>query len=140
MNTLCVRTRIERDLETRRPYLMTKVLVDGQVLVAYEQLWLGVDIGELRKSMSSDGDFYIVTCSCGEPRCAGIREGIRVYRDTRNVHWVVRGFGATRALVFDREAYATAIEQGIQELRHMIDPHQLDVVPASNTYLLGRMT
>ena len=37
-----------------------------------------VDLNQLRSSLDDNGTFFIWTCSCGTPGCAGLFHGIRV--------------------------------------------------------------
>ena len=137
MNTIAVRTRIERDPEDGRDRIVPKILVDGQPLVDFDGRGLGADVGQLQQSVSEDGEFFIVTCGCGVAECAGIRQGITVRRDAKNVHWTVRGLGATRTLSFDRQAYAAAVEGGVKQLRRLCAQHDLDTVPINVRSLLA---
>ncbi len=46
-----------------------------------------LDISELAKSCQSSGEFFILTCSCGESGCAGIFYGIQIEHLTEAVVW-----------------------------------------------------
>ena len=131
MNTLSVRARIEQDPEDNKPYLRFKITIDGEPLVDLERYGLAIDYIELASTINEDGEFYIVTCTCRVAMCAGIKEGIRVFRDNKNIHWIIRWYwGPTRALAFEREAYAHAIEQGIREYKKLRTQHpDVDVSP-----------
>ena len=137
MNTIEVRTRVERDSEDGRDRIVPKILVDGRPVVDFDGLTLGVDVGQLRRSLREDGELFIVTCACGDARCAGIRQGIAVRRDAKNVHWTVRGFGPTRTLSFERAAYTAAIERGLAQLRTMCQRQDVDTVPINIRSLLA---
>ena len=124
MNILTALAEIEQNAEDHNLYLWMKLLVDNEPLVDLDRYGLAIDWAELAATLKEAGEFFIITCTCRDPGCAGIREGIRVYRDNKNVHWVVRGFwGPTRALVFEHEAYAEAIERGIKEFRKLRERH-----------------
>ena len=46
-----------------------------------------LDVSELAKSCQSSGEFFILTCSCGESGCAGIFDGIQIEHLTDAVVW-----------------------------------------------------
>jgi len=52
----------------------------------------------------------------------------------------VRGIGETQTFYFDPKEYEAAIEQGIKQLRQMVDRTSLDVVPDYNLRVLDRRT
>jgi len=83
------RLRLEHRLE-RHPYwpdsVCTALFVDGQELTCRE--WPSVvDLTQLQASADHDGTFYLFTCECGEPRCAGIEEPVTIRHDAAGVHW-----------------------------------------------------
>jgi len=136
MNTLRVRTRLAREPDDGRDYLLPELLVDGHPLLDFQRRNLGLDLRQLAESTRRDGEFFIVTCACGDAACAGIRRGFTVRRDAKNVLWVVRGVGPTRTLAFGREPYLQAVEQGILELRRLKQRHACRIVPSTNDSLL----
>jgi len=145
MNRLKVRTRVSREGEYKfggtyvDRSLWTEILVDDELLLDFEGLWLAVDLGQLALSLQGDGEFFILTCTCGVPGCAGLESGVQVTHDHKNVHWVVREPGPTRALVFDGEAYAQAVQQGLAQFEQRCAQHPgMEPVPMQNRYLLGR--
>jgi hypothetical protein len=145
MNRLKVRTRVSREGEYKfggsfvDRSLWTEILVDDELLLDFEGLWLAVDLGQLTLSLQGDGEFFILTCTCGVADCAGLTTGVQVYRDAENVHWVVREPGPTRTLVFDGEAYPKAIKQGLAQFEQRCAQHPgMEIVPMQNRYLLGR--
>lgn len=38
-----------------------------------------VDLRQLAKALTSEGEHFIFTCGCGEPACVGIHEGFRTW-------------------------------------------------------------
>ena len=46
-----------------------------------------LDISELAKSCQSSGEFFIFTCGCGYPACAGILDGIQIEHLIEAVVW-----------------------------------------------------
>ena len=47
----------------------------------------GIDLVELVKSRKADGEYFIITCHCGVPGCAGIGSGVRITRAGKFVAW-----------------------------------------------------
>lgn len=139
MNRLTIKSRIlSRDLES--DVIVTEVFADGRPLIDFESNTLSTDLLSLERSIHQDGEFFIVTCACGHAGCAGIREGIRVTRADKNVHWVVRGIGETQTFYFEPKAYESAIRQGIQQLQELVDRTGLRVVPDYNLRAFGKRT
>ncbi len=85
----------------------------------------------LAKSCQSSGEFFIVTCDCGEAGCAGIDDGIRVTHFGDRIEWEIpdpisyRGMSQEQAVrisenrlykkyVFQPEAYLSAVQEGLR--------------------------
>jgi hypothetical protein len=142
MNRLRIKSRILSSApeEAEEDVIVTEVFVDGKLLIDFESNTLATDLLSLERSIHQDGEFFIVTCTCGIPGCAGIREGIRVTRIDRNVHWVVRGVGRTQTFYFDPKEYESAIEQGIKHLSQMVARCRLQVLPSYNIRVVDKKT
>jgi hypothetical protein len=145
MNRLKVRTRVSREGEYKfggtyvDRSLRTEILVDDEPLLDFEGLCLAVDLGQLALSLQGDGEFFIITCTCGVAGCAGLTRGVQVTHDGKNVHWVIREPGPTRTLVFEGQAYPEAIKQGLAQFEQRCVEHPgMEPVPRQNRYLLGR--
>jgi hypothetical protein len=144
MNTLSIETSIEQDPSISVPDLMTRVFVDGQPLVAYESEGLAIDIDQLIKSMQHPGEYFIVTCTCGDAGCGGVFEGIGVVHEPGVIRWALqglgsalRGFAPEQVLAFERCSFAVAVERGVQKLRDLVTTHDLDTVPSNNRLYVG---
>ena len=142
MNRLRIKSRIWNSgpEEFEEDMILTEVFADGKLLIDFESNYLATDLLSLERSIHQDGEFFIVTCTCGVPGCAGIREGIRVTRSDNNVHWVVRGVGETQTFYFDPEEYESAIEEGIKQLQKMVERYGLEVVPSYNIQVFDKRT
>ena len=79
----------------------------------------------LAKTLITDGEFLIITCSCGDAGCAGINEGIHIAREKAVLHWLVRNSGKgvvpEKRFTFDVEAYTTAVKRGIVQFMQLYD-------------------
>ena len=84
MNTLTIEPTI-LDKSDGNLYLAPHLLVDGIQLANFSSF--AVDMVELRKSLLRSGDYFILTCWCGEPSCMGIEAGIRVTHEGFLVRW-----------------------------------------------------
>jgi hypothetical protein len=105
--------------------------------------WWGSDdiaVKKLARSIHRDGEFFIITCSCGHAGCAGIRRGVDVFRDDGKVYWVIHRREATETLVFEEETYQRAIDTGLAEFGQLCARHpQLDPVPRTNRHVHQRL-
>jgi hypothetical protein len=81
--------------------------IDGEVLnVGY-----CLDETELRRSFESPGEYWFLTCSCGEPGCAGLFTPFQVeHLEDGIIHWHVTDPGPERDFYFSRD-------QAVRELQ-----------------------
>ena len=68
-----------------------------------------VDLIELVDSLVRPGEFFVLTCQCGEPGCTGLFTGILVTHGTGRVRWTVVEPAPRRTLCFDRRQMVEAI-------------------------------
>jgi hypothetical protein len=68
-----------------------------------------ISVGSLLASTHLSDEFYIFTCDCGSPGCAGIRAGVDVVHEDGLVVWRMRGNKPRRLLVFDHGQYRQEI-------------------------------
>ena len=59
-------------------------------------------------------EFYIFTCECGSPECAGIKSGVDVVHEGGLVVWRIRGIRPRRVVVFDSQQYCREILEKIR--------------------------
>lgn len=84
------------------PFLKISLLVDGCPLGADHF----IDLFELANSCQSSGELWIFTCSCGQPECAGINDGIIVEHTESSVIWTyVDPIANARINLMDDEEY-----------------------------------
>lgn len=124
INSIALTVRLERDKEKPgEAYLDFLLTVDGEYV--HEQThW--VDPVDLVMSAGMTGEHFIFTCSCGDPSCVGIDEGVFVTHTEREVRWRVRNplsWTPEEALpdwthydeyVFDRREYGEAVRAGLE--------------------------
>ena len=125
MDEITVTVRTLQDDCDAKPYLRVEVEIGDYLPINYDQDGLGVDLVELAKTLDTDGEFFIITCSCGDPGCAGINEGVHVTRDEHILRWRIRDRGKgtepERHFAFDADAYKTAVKQGIIQFMQLYD-------------------
>jgi hypothetical protein len=122
-STLMVTTRPREGLS-----LETEIFVDNHLLYDFTGRWLGVDLCELGRSLRRDGEYFIITCSCGEAGCAGIRRGVDVYCEDDQVYWVIHEPEPARTFVFDEQAYQRAVDTALAEFRDLCARHPVSTL------------
>lgn len=105
-------------------FLVPTLMVDDKVI----NEGFALDMRELANSCRADGEFFILTCGCGEPGCAGIFEGIAVSHQDGEVIWGVpypiKSTTSEKSEYieyrFDRCSYVDAIVKGIDEGKNLL--------------------
>lgn len=118
LNTLRLEVRRERtwrgkhsSVKWHERLLLDEALFNEGFAIDYEQLV---------KSADADGEFYILTCGCGEPACSGLSHGIEVHHAGGAVRWHVRQPGPERDYTFSGKQYRLAIFEGLTAARKLI--------------------
>ena len=130
MNAIKVQVQFEPDSKN----LYAEIMIDDQLLVSLKRDELAIDLVELAKTIKQDGEFFIITCTCGNPGCAGITTGVNVHRDNETVHWQFKVRQAdsknVRAVSFAQKDYATAVQEGIAQFTELLKQHRdAEIVP-----------
>lgn len=117
-------------------YLVVEAQVDKQPIANFDEC--AVDLHQFEQSLDKDGEFFIITCWCGDPGCANIEHGIFVKHDANRVKWETQIEGRTELYEFDKEAY-TAVQKNLQMQAHelvdylkMANDGELTIVPIRN--------
>lgn len=131
----------QHDELTPQVYLITQaVLINGENLAPENP----IDLRQLAKSCQLSGEFYIVTCGCGDAGCAGIEDGIRVSHFPDRINWEVPepiSVGnltekeyeqhlikrTVRQYTFEPASYLAAVQTGLREARYMLFGEQQPV-------------
>jgi hypothetical protein len=114
-NELTIRPQIDVAKPLELPAFWVEVLVDDKPLADFNHY--SINLVRLIESQSKPGDYFLITCTCGDPGCADIWKGVKVWRDEVSIHWAIHSFRPTQVFRFEREAYAYAIERGMKSLR-----------------------
>jgi hypothetical protein len=100
-------------------YLVIEAYVDGEPLVDFDEYSIDVPLGLLPSSERS-GYWYIVTCTCGDPGCAGIFAGVEVRHREGRITWRIPEPGPMRDFVFDADQYRAEVQRLIEGARKAI--------------------
>mgnify|MGYP003972694647 FL=1 len=84
-----------------------EILVDGEVVNS----GLTIDFYSLVSSAQGWGDFFILTCSCGEASCIGLSEDdkIKGTQTDSTIKWHITEPKPERTFVFEKKQYISAI-------------------------------
>lgn len=143
MNKIVLSVTLSVDREnTDDAYLDFNLTVDDEYIHPLESYVHPVD---LVNSATHGGEMFIFTCSCGDPACLGIDEGIQVSHSSDTVRWRVRdpiAWNPEEALpdwtqdvelVFDKGEYVSAVKIALDQakalVRHWNGPGSLWVGP-----------
>ncbi len=99
-------------------YLIVEIEIDGNVLTNFDVY--ATDLHELIRSSERAGEYFILTCWCGYPGCAGIRRGIQVRHEHGNIFWHLAEPGPKKRFVFSQSAYRQAIQECIKQGKRSI--------------------
>ncbi len=89
--------------------------IDGQIIP------MGViDYWELIRSLTGEGEFFMATCSCGEPGCAGIHEGIEVRHINGRTSWRMNFEKPVLKFAFDTAQYHESVYEGLLAWRKLV--------------------
>ncbi len=117
-------------------YLVLEIKVEGQLLVDFE--YYTSDLAALMQSIESNGEFFIITCWCGIPECAGINLGVKVRHEDKVTYWQVQQPEPQRSFVFKRAAYEQAIQEVVKQGNRLINylassgNRQIEITPELN--------
>jgi hypothetical protein len=117
--------QLELRLSTHDPdsdgnsYLIVEILVDRSAIVNFGGL--ATDLNEFERSLKLTGSFYIITCWCGDPGCAGISEAVHVQHEGTVVRWRLVSPKPARTFVFAQENYQAVLANVISQGKRLID-------------------
>jgi hypothetical protein len=123
-----------RYIERGKPTLEGRLLINDKSLLNPDLESYCIDILELLKSIESDGEYFIITCVCGDHSCAGIEKGIVVKRNENTIIWNIDyhlpGIEILEKLEFDLKAYKNNVENGIKNFIDLMLNHEnAEIVP-----------
>lgn len=116
--------------KTTTRHIILKIMIDN---IEYSS-W-GYSFTSLFDSISKDGEYYIFTCSCGTPGCAGIFNGVIVIHEENHIIWKVpdpisidtddENYNEDdevkyKTYTFDKNQYAGSIISAIEKIKEYI--------------------
>jgi hypothetical protein len=134
MDKLSIISRIRE--EEQISTLRIEVWINNKPLVDYEEDVLGIGKVELFPTSKRDGEFFITTCICGCPGCAGIYKGVQVSRDQKQIHWRIPASKKVpeQSYTFDLQSYLEELEKGQNDFLKLVKENpDLQLHPAMPT-------
>jgi hypothetical protein len=134
MDFLTIRTYIRPGDVEHSHELLAEIDVNGMMLTDEKTCSTAIDLLALTQSMSNDGRYFIITCTCGDPGCAGIDQGIKVIHNDENVQWLIteRGCGPEEPMefTFNRELYVQSIKDAVTQFLALYKSNSsIDIIP-----------
>lgn len=117
-------------------FMVVSLSVNSEPLADFS--YYAVDLEELVRSQSEDGEVFLLTCWCGQPSCAGIYRGVQVWHEAAEVHWLVPEPDAPKEYVFKQAALEAALAVLRKEIRSFVaertysNKAPYEVVPMQN--------
>lgn len=137
MNKLELQSKIYRFDDDDNLYFVSIILVDGESIVDFS--YYATSLAELKDSIQHNGKYFILTCWCGVPDCAGIEQGIQVTHHQDTVKWTITQPKPYRVFTFSADEYKTIITEGIEKIKQDLanlwftetgeKNHKLEIVP-----------
>lgn len=123
-------------------YLVVEANVDERPLTDFDKH--AVDLHQFNRSLEKDGEYFIITCWCGDPACANITSGVTVFHKGDSVVWQTDLGGEPARYEFERSAYVDApkkLQAQAKELLDILDTTshdgELTIVPIHNRPFLN---
>lgn len=118
-----------RRWEGERDSLMPQIVIDRKVFTAFDHG--PIDLSELERSLAVDGTYFIWSCECGAPGCAGRFSGVRVEHSNGVVRWHDLDMG--HHYCFNLADLTTAFDAVQVAARQVMLEHpSLDIAPHQN--------
>lgn len=142
MNTLSFSAETHGPDDSGKSYLVPVAEVDRAPLADFKVFAL--DLKELLRSLSEDGEHFILTCWCGVPDCVRIASGFIVVHRDNKIQWRPSYPVNGKTLIFDAKDYAEAIRGLLQSLpdrfqcMSSLSPN-LELVPSGCEGFLNRI-
>lgn len=130
MNHLKVQSKVDLSLNQ----IVTEILIDGKPFTDFKKNSYSVDLSALELSIKESGKFYIITCICGYPNCAGIKKGIQVSHEDDCIQWKSYLNNEVKECCFNPIEYQIAVTKGIDQLKELMVKHNVEVAPEINKF------
>jgi len=97
------------------------IVVDGDSVCSY-----AIDYRALVCSAQAPGGYFIFTCGCGEPGCAGLQAPVEVEHRNDQIFWHMTDPEPERWFTFGKDQYREAIEAGLADILAILSPNRPD--------------
>lgn len=114
VNTLAFTTQIHGPDESGTPFLVPVALVDQKPLADFKTY--AINLNELSRSRTEQGEHFILTCWCGVPECVRIDAGFTVENHGNTIQWKTKYPDTPRTITFSAQAYHQAVTELITRL------------------------
>ena len=74
-----------------------------------------IDYKALVRSAREEGDYFILTCSCGDAGCAGLFAPIQVRHHAESIAWHITEPEPMRDFVFSKVQYVAEIRKALEK-------------------------
>jgi hypothetical protein len=133
VQSVAIQFSLVSDDESEPSGLEPELVVDGRVLTAFE--YGPVDLSQLDQSLRGDGTYFVWTCECGDPGCAGYFEGVEVRHRDGCVDWK----SCQTRYSFYADELRQAMADAVSECRRMLAENpKLELLPAQNREFLKK--
>ncbi|MFN8393391.1 MAG: hypothetical protein U0176_01815 [Bacteroidia bacterium] len=116
---------LPQDTSGKRQLAISATINDIPVVEWWD---LPIDIRAMKESAILSGKYFLWTCTCGIPYCAGLRAAIQVKHHESTITWKggvppLQDFGD---MTFDKEAYQETVQSAWQRLQEEARWHHRD--------------
>jgi hypothetical protein len=140
LNQLDLQLKAHKSESDELSYLVVEIVVDGEIIANFNAF--ATDLIEFERSTREPGDYFIITCWCGDPLCAGVGAPVHVRHEKMVVHWRLASPAPARDLAFTLENYRTALAHARRQIERILSYLRrsrvttLDFVPNRNLFLV----
>ncbi|MBX7185249.1 MAG: hypothetical protein K1Y01_08915 [Vicinamibacteria bacterium] len=111
MNVLSLELSVEFE-DPGEVHVLCDARVDGVPVADY--LKHAVSLAALHESTKGSGGYFLITCSCGDPGCAGINSPVVVTHHETMVDWEVAEPRPPRRFSFSVAEYRSTIQEALK--------------------------
>ena len=138
MNTIELAPKLITD-EDNIEYIVIAILENGKEIEDFE--YFATDLAEFYKSLKDEGQYFVLTCWCGDPPCAGINIPINVKYKNEKIIWEVKE-PFNRIIEFDRSQAIEGLKifkSKMYELKRKSNFTKEEITPESNKEVFDKI-
>lgn len=99
-----------------------RMLIDNNSIADY---WVYPNFSELVASINKNGNYFILSCSCGIPECIDLNTPFKITRKDKLIEWVITDPGPARTVTFNFIEYILAIYDGLCQVCTSFQNHPI---------------